>query len=120
MEGTEKTTHANGVCKSRLESDSLPLPSNSLSSRSTPTSSISRSEGPSCLPFCKLNFLATGGRGGGACPKTVEGALDLCGCFFNEGTLDLDCSLDDEPPPPPDINDDDFLRRGLGVSDMMV
>ena len=46
----------------------------------------------------------------------MEGALDLCGCFFNEGTLDLDCSLDDEAP---DINDD-FLRRGLGVSDMMV
>jgi hypothetical protein len=45
----------------------------------------------------------------------AEGALDLCGCLFNDGTLDLDCSLDDELD-----SNDDFLRLGFGVSEMMV
>lgn len=45
----------------------------------------------------------------------AEGALDLCGCPLNDGALDLDCSLDDELD-----NKEDFLRRGLGVSEMMV
>ena len=107
-------TYANGVCKSRLESDSLPPPSNSLSNRSISKSSISKSEVRSCLPFGKLNFLATGGRGAKVCPKIAEGALDLCGCLFNDETLDLDCSLDDELD-----NSDDLLRLGFGVSDMI-
>ena len=45
----------------------------------------------------------------------AEGALDLCGCLFNDETLDLGCSLDDEL-----ASNDDFIRRGFGVSDMMV
>ena len=45
----------------------------------------------------------------------AEGALDLCGCLFNDGALDLDCSLDDELE-----SNDDLFRRGLGVSDRMV
>lgn len=45
----------------------------------------------------------------------TEGALDLCGCLFNDGTLGLACSLDDELE-----NNGDFIRRGFGVSDMMV
>ena len=110
-----KATYANGVCKSRLESDSLPPPSSSLSNRSMSTSSISKSEVLSCLLFGKLNFLATGGRGDKVCPRIAEGALDLCGCFFNDGTLDLDCSLDDELD-----SSDDLLRLGFGVSDMMA
>jgi len=112
----ESATYANGVCKSRLESDSLPPPSNSLSNRSMSTSSISKSEDLSCLLlFGKLNFLATGGRGAKVCPKIAEGALDLCGCLCNDGTLDLDCSLDDELD-----SSDDLLRLGFGVSDMMA
>ena len=108
-------TYANGVCKSRLESDSLPPPSSSLSNWSMSTSSISGSEVLSCLPVGKLNFLATSGRGDKVCPKITEGALDLCGCLFNDGTLDLDCSLDDELD-----SSDDLLRLGFGVSDMMA
>jgi len=76
---------------------------------------ISKSEEPSCLPSGKLHFLTTGGLGDKVWPRIAEGALDLCGCFFNEGTLDLDCSLDDELE-----GNDDFLRRGFGVSDKMV
>ena len=45
----------------------------------------------------------------------AEGALDRCGCLFDGGALVLECSLDDELD-----NRDDFLRRGLGVSEMMV
>lgn len=111
-----KTTYANGVCRSRLESESLPPPSNSLSSRSISKSSISKSEVRSCLPSGKLIFLATSGRGDGAWLNIAEGALDLCGCLFKDVALDLDCSLDDEL----DNTDDDFLSLGFGVSDMMV
>lgn len=62
----KKRTYANGVCKSRLESDSVPSPSNSLSNLSISISSISASsEAPpplaSCLPSGKLNFLVTDG-----------------------------------------------------------
>ena len=108
------TTYANGVCKSRLESDSLPPPSSSLSKRSRSASSISKSEDLSCRPLGKLSFLATGGRGDKVCPTITEGALDLCGCLFNDGTLGLECSLDDELD-----SSDDLRRRGFGVSDMM-
>ena len=108
-----KATYANGVCRSRLESDSLPPPSNSLSNRSMSASSISKSEVLSCRPFGKLNFLTTGGRGARVCPKITEGALDLCGCLFKDGTLGLECSLDDELD-----SSDDLLRLGFGVSDM--
>lgn len=46
----------------------------------------------------------------------AEGALDRCGCLFNcDGVLDVECSLDDGLD-----NKEDFLRRGLGVSEMMV
>lgn len=45
----------------------------------------------------------------------AEGALDLWGCLLSGGALDLECSLDDELD-----NKEDFLRRGLGVSEMMV
>lgn len=108
-------TCANGVCKSRLESDSVPPPSNSLSSLSISISSSSASESPSCLPSGKLNFLVTDGLLDDVCPTMAEGALDLCGCLFNKGARVLDCSLDDGLD-----NREDFLRRGLGVSEMMV
>lgn len=109
-------TCANGVCKSRLESDSDPLPSSSLSSLSMSISSISTSEeAVSCLPSGKLNFLVTDGLIADVCPTMADGALDLCGCLFNGCALVLDCSLDDEFD-----NREDFLRRGLGVSEMMV
>jgi len=45
----------------------------------------------------------------------AEGALDLCGCLFNDGTLDLDCSLEDEPE-----SNGGLDRRGFGVSEMIV
>lgn len=45
----------------------------------------------------------------------AEGALDRCGCLFNDGTLGLDCSLGDEPE-----SNGDLSRRGFGVSEMMV
>lgn len=45
----------------------------------------------------------------------AEGALDRCGCLFDGGALVVEWSLDDELD-----NRDDFLRRGLGVSEMMV
>ena len=43
------------------------------------------------------------------------GQVYLCGCLFNDGALDLDCSLDDELE-----SNGDLLRRGLDISDIMV
>lgn len=45
----------------------------------------------------------------------ADGALDRCGRPFNDGGGPEDRSLDDELD-----NREDFLRRGLGVSEMMV
>jgi hypothetical protein len=45
----------------------------------------------------------------------ADGALDRCGCLLNGGGGPADRSLDDELD-----NKEDFLRRGLGVSEMMV
>jgi len=45
----------------------------------------------------------------------AEGALDLCGCLFNDGTLGLGFSFEDEPE-----SNEDLSRRGFGVSEMMV
>ena len=78
-------------------------------------SSISMSEVSACLPPGRLNFLVISGLKDEVWPGIAEGALDLCGCLFNDGTLDLECSLDDEVE-----SNGDLLRRGLGVSDMMV
>ena len=108
-------THANGVCRSRLESDSVPSPSSSLSNLSISSSSISGSEASSCLWAGRLNFLAIAGLKDKVWPGMAEGALDLCGCLFNDGTLGLDCSLGDELG-----GNDGFIRLGFGVSDMMV
>jgi len=110
-----ETTHANGVCKSRLESDSVPSPSSSLSNLSMSISSISKSGATSRLPSGKLNFLIAAGLEDEVRPRMAEGALDLCGRPFDDGAPDLDCSLDDELD-----SSDDFLRRGFGVSDMMA
>lgn len=113
----EQDTYAKGVCRSRLESDSVPSPSNSLSSLSISISSVSASEAPSRLPPGRLNFLVIDGfRDEDVRPGMAEGALDLCGCLlFNWGALEVEWSLDDELD-----NKEDFLRRGLGVSEMMV
>jgi hypothetical protein len=94
----------------------VPSPSSSLSSLSISNSSISGSEVPSCLWPGRLSFLAIAGLTERVWPGIAEGALDLCGCFFNDGTLDLGCcSLGDEPE-----SNGDLSRRGFGVSEMMV
>jgi len=110
-----ENTYANGVCRSRLESDSVPSPSSFLSNWSISNSFTSKSEVLSSLPSGRLNFLVTAGLEAEVWPRMAEGALDLCGCLFNDEALDLDCSLDDELE-----SNDDLCRRGFGVSDRMV